>query len=221
MKVVAISAHPDDETIGCGGTLLKHKANGDSINWIIITNINEANGWPSKIVRRRQLEIELVKNKFGFEKTYKLDFPTTKLDEIPISNIINKITNIFNELRPEIIYVVNRSDIHTDHQVTFQAVMSCTKNFRYPFIRRILMYECLSETEFAPALNGNAFIPNVFVDISNFFEDKLSIFMIYQSEIMEDNLPRSKNAITTLANYRGSRIGVLHAETFQLIFEKL
>ncbi|GAH39945.1 unnamed protein product, partial [marine sediment metagenome] len=157
MKILVISPHPDDETLGCGGTILKHKDIGDKIYWLIITNISVKNEWDRDIVEKRQKEIETTAEMYGFEKTFKLDYPTEKLDTIPIQEIIKSISKVILEVKPEIIYLPNRSDVHTDHHITFKAVYSCTKNFRYPFIKKILMYETLSETEFSPALPENAF----------------------------------------------------------------
>ena len=218
-KVLFVAPHPDDETLGCGGTILKHKANGDEIYWLIITNISEQGGWSKSKVKERQNEIERVSEEYEFNKIYKLDFPTTKLDELPMGEIINKISKVFNEVKPHTIYVNNRSDVHTDHQITFQAVMSCSKNFRYPFIKKILMYETLSETEFAPALPEYFFIPNVFVDITDYFGKKLEIMKIYKSEIMEELFPRSIDTINAKARFSGSKIGCKYAENFQLIKE--
>ena len=95
------------------------------------------------------------------------------------------------------------------------------KNFRFPFIKKILMYETLSETEFIPPLSTSIFCPNTFVDISHFIEEKCEIFSIFTSEIMQDNLPRSTSSIKALAQYRGSRIGVEFAEAFMLLQEIL
>jgi N-acetylglucosamine malate deacetylase 1 len=220
-KILFVAPHPDDETLGCGGTILKHKANGDEIYWMIITNISEKDGWNKDTVIRRKEEINKVDKEYGFSKTFKLDFPTTKLDEIPISNIIGEVSKVFNEVKPNTIYVNNRSDIHTDHQIVFKAVMSCTKSFRYPSIKRILMYETLSETEFSPALPEYNFVPNVFVDITQFFENKIEIMKVYKSEIMESPLPRSIDTIKAKCKYLGSRIGCDYAESFCLLFEKL
>lgn len=219
MKILVISPHPDDETLGCGGTILKHKDIGDKIYWLIITNIDIKNGWDKDIVEERQKEIETVAEMYDFEKTFKLDYPTAKLDTIPMQEIIESISKVIFEIKPEIIYLPNRSDVHTDHQITFKTAYSCTKNFRYSFIKKILMYETLSETEFAPALPENIFVPNVFVDITNYFEKKLEIFKIYKSEIMKDPLPRSLDSIKALARYRKSQIGVEYAEGFMLIRE--
>ena len=218
--VLVVAPHPDDETLGCGGTLLKHTNSGDKIYWMIVTNIQSENGWSEEEVQKRQKDIHQIADMYGFEKILKLDFLTTMLDTIPYNDLIAKMSVVIQEVKPSIVYLPNRSDVHTDHQVTFKAAVSCCKSFRAPFIRKILMYECLSETEFAPTLMESAFALNVFVDISDYMERKLAIMSIYSSEMMPDNLPRSRSAIKALAAYRGSRIGVRYAEAFMLLFEK-
>ena len=221
-KILFVSVHPDDETLGCGGTILKHKENGDEIYWLIITgpSVNHPYGFSEEMVNQRKSEIEKVAALYGFKETIKLDFPTQMLDEINQRELILKIDNSITAIKPNVVYLINRSDTHSDHRVAFNAVYACTKNFRKPFIERILMYETLSETEFSPALMENAFVPNVFVDISKYMEKKLEIISVFSSEVMPDNFPRSLNAIKALAAYRGSRIGVSYAEAFVSLFEK-
>lgn len=218
-KVLVFAVHPDDEVLMCGGTLLKHKNNGDEIHWVIITNISEEKGFLKKVVEKRQKEIEKVAKLFNFNSVTKLNFPTTTLDQISMNDLISEVSATIYKIKPTILYIPNRSDVHTDHQVAFNAIYSCTKNFRYPFIKSILIGETISETDFAPALAENTFIPNVFVDITDFFEQKMKIFKVYESEVMVDNLPRSISAITALSQYRGSNIGVNFAETFMLLKE--
>jgi len=218
-KILIIAAHPDDETFGCGGSILKHKSFGKEVYWLIITGISTETGWPEALVARRKAEIESVGEKYEFSNIFNLNLPTTKLDTLSLSELIQPISETINKIRPTVIFLPNRSDIHTDHQIAFKAVMSCTKNFRFPSIKKILMYETLSETEFSPALPENAFIPNVFIDISPFFKRKLEIMNIYESELMKPPLPRSFQAVTSLAQFRGSRIGVQYAEAFMLLLE--
>ena len=162
----------------------------------------------------------MVANKYGFVETIKLDFPTIKLDTIAMSDLISSISNVILQIKPDILFLPNFHDVHSDHSIVFYATYASTKNFRYPFIERILMYETLSETEFSPALSENAFIPNVFIDISEYLDKKIEIIKIFDSEVMEDNLPRSIRAIKHLGGFRGSRIGVDFAEAFMLLFEK-
>jgi LmbE family N-acetylglucosaminyl deacetylase len=216
-KVIVISAHPDDETLGVGGTLLRHKENGDQIHWLIVTNIFESHGFSKERVISRQLEISKVSDMFSFDKVVKLDYPTMKLDSTILFDLVNKISSVFLDIQPEIIYVLNRSDAHSDHRVIFDAVMSCTKSFRYPFIKQVLMYECISETEFAPILPEKVFQPNYFVDISMYLKRKLEIMNIFESEIGEHPFPRSLKNIEALATFRGASVGVEYAEAFQLI----
>lgn len=220
-KVLVIAPHPDDETLGCGGTLLKHGLLGDEIHWLIVTNITEKHGWRIDKVKRRQEEIKKVSKAYGFKSIHKLDFPTMKLDTVPISELVNKISNVIKKVKPHFIYVNHQNDIHTDHQIVFKATISSSKSFRHPYIHRILNYETLSETEFAVQSNGDyGFQPNVFVDITKFFEQKGKIMLEYDSEVMNSPFPRSLDVIESLAKYRGSRIGVQYAEAFLLLYEK-
>lgn len=216
-NVIVISAHPDDEIIGAGGTLLKHAANGDKLFWLIVTNVFEENGFSKERVDSRQKEIDEVAGKLGITRVYKLDYPTMSLSTRTLLEMIPRISDIFSTVKPEIIYCLNRSDAHSDHRVTFDAVMACTKSFRYPSIKKVLMYECISETEFAPALPEKAFIPNYFVDISEFFDRKIEIMSIYKSELAEHPFPRSIKNLEALATFRGASAGVDYAEAFQLI----
>lgn len=215
--VIVISAHPDDEILGAGGTLLKHKKNGDKIYWLITTNIFEEQGFSKERVFSRQREIEKVSEALGAEKVFMLDYPTMSLSTSTLIEMVPKISKVFTEIEPEIVYCLNRSDAHSDHRITFDAVMACTKSFRYPFIKQVLMYECISETEFAPQLPEKVFIPNYFVDISSFLEEKLELMKIYESEVGAHPFPRSLRNIEALATYRGASVGVEYAEAFQLI----
>jgi len=220
-KILAIAPHPDDETLGCGGSILKHISRGDEVSWMILTSIFEVDGWSKEKVKSRQLEIEKIAKIYGFASVEKLEMSSTKLDTIPMSDLIEKISCIINKIKPNTIYLNFKNDVHTDHQIAFKAVISCTKNFRFPFIKRILLYETLSETEFAPSIEGNTFHPNVFIDITHFFEQKKEILKLYEGELMGSKLPRSLEVLESLAKYRGSRIGSQYAEAFMLIYEEL
>lgn len=216
-KIIIISAHPDDETLGAGGTLLKHKKAGDELYWLIITNVFEHQGFTEERVTSRQKEIDAVSKAFGFKKTVHLNYPTMSLSSSSLLKMVPEISSVFMEIQPDTIYCLNRSDAHSDHRVVFDAVMACTKSFRYPFIKKVLMYECLSETEFAPALPEKVFIPNYYVDISEFLQEKISIMQIFDSELGVHPFPRSIDNIKALATYRGASVGVNYAEAFQLI----
>lgn len=220
-NVLAISVHPDDETLGCGGTLLKHREKGDKIFWLILTQANNKITSIKNIENLQKQYVSKVAVTYNFEDFKQLSFLTTELDRYPLGEIILEVSKYIDQIKPSVIYLNFYNDVHSDHRVAFEAVYSCTKNFRYPFIEKILMYESLSETEFAPAIQNNAFVPNVFVDISPFMEKKLEIMKLFTTEQMDEPYPRAMSSIRALARYRGSRIGVEYAEAFMLLFEKL
>jgi len=222
-KVLVVAVHPDDETLGCGGTLLKHKASGDEIYWIIVTSIRGYKNWDlgfsEDVIEKREKEIEKVAKMYNFDEFFKLEFPTIRLDEISMSELIKSVSNVFKEIELNIIYLPFKNDVHSDYRRVFEATYSCTKIFRYPFIKKILMMETLSKTNFADITNS--FIPNVFVDISEFFNKKLAIMKVYESEIGIHPFPRSEETIESLAKVRGAQAGCKYAESFMLLKEIL
>lgn len=221
MNILVLSVHPDDETLGCGGTMLKHKADGDSLYWLILTEGKEELGYSAAFLEARRQQVDQVAEDYGITRTFSLGFPTTQLHRMDFSELMEGIGNVVQEVRPEVVYTINRSDIHTDHQVAARAVMSCTKSFRNPFIRKLLMYECISETEIMPPLPEHLFIPQVYVDISSHMERKLEIMQRYASEIQEPPLPRSLENIRALGRFRGATVAVDYAEAFMLLREVL
>lgn len=216
-KVLVVAVHPDDETLGCGGTLLKHKANKDEAHWLICTTIDKNHNYYDI----REKEIDEVSKLYNFNSVHNLRLKTMRLDEYSMSELVGKISKIINEIKPNIIYLPFKGDVHSDHRKIFEASYSCTKSFRYPFIKKIYMMETLSETEFAPSVSEDNFIPNVFVDISSFFEKKLKIMKVFKSEIAEHPFPRSEKNLRALATLRGATCGCEYAESFVLLKEIL
>ena len=212
MDVLVVAAHPDDETFGCGGTLLKHASKGDDLNWLIATNVFEEHGFSSERVARRRVEIQTVGQEYGFKNIIELSYPTMKLDTIPMLDLVRRISKVINEIHPEVVYLPNRSDVHSDHRVCFEAAYACTKSFRFKSVRKVLMYECLSESEYAPALASTAFIPNYFCDISDFMQQKINILSIYESELGDHPFPRSVENVKALSTFRGATCGCRYAE---------
>ncbi len=214
-KILVVAVHPDDETLGCGGTLLKHKANGDKIHWLICTTLNKKHSY----YQNRDKEIRKVTKLFSFNSVHSLSLETAKVDQYSMVELVEKISKVINKVKPNIIYLPFKEDIHTDHKKIFEASYSCTKSFRFPFIKKIYMMEILSETEFAPSIKKNSFTPNTFVDISKFLNKKIQIMKIYKSEINKHPSPRSEKSIRALATFRGSTSGCKFAESFMLLKE--
>lgn len=216
-KILVVAVHPDDETLGCGGTLLKHKHNGDEIYWLICTKIDDGSDYYDV----RENEIKQASDIYKFDGVFSLGLKTMRVDEYSMSDLIGKISKVINEVKPNIIYLPFKSDVHSDHRKIFEASYSCTKSFRYPFIKKIYMMETISETEFAPSAKDDAFVPNSFVDISNYLDKKIEIMKIFKSEIEEHPFPRSERNLRALATLRGATCGCEYAESFMLLKEIL
>lgn len=219
MKTIVISPHPDDEVLGVGGTLLRRKAEGSKVAWLIMTTISVESGWREDKVKQRADEIKRVAELFCFDEVFALDFQTTLLDRVPMSDLVAEVSNVFRSFEPEEVFVPHPSDVHTDHRIVFNAVASCTKWFRYPSVKRVLAYETLSETDFGLGTD-QGFRPNVFVDIERFIEGKLRAMDIYASELGVFPFPRSHEAIRALATLRGAASGFKTAEAFELLRER-
>ena len=214
-----ISPHPDDETLGCGGSILRHQSENDSLHWIIDTGMTEKLDFSPDMFAELQKEIDTIAALYGYEAVNNLILPTTRLDTIPTGEIVSMLGALFNEIKPDTIYLPNRSDVHSDHRIVFNSAWSCCKTFRYPFISRVLMYETLSETDSMPPFPEAAFLPNSFSDISDFLEKKLEIMRHYKNEIKKHPFPRSEQNIRALATLRGATAGVPYAEAFMLLKE--
>ena len=218
-KVLIIAPHADDEVLGAGGTLLKLRENGFSINWLLVTAPNKNLNWNKEQYDNRKNQIDKVANIIGFDNVYKLNLPSSSLDNIPFGEVVNSISEVINDLKPNEIFIPHKGDIHTDHGIVHKASVSSSKSFRHPYINRILVYETLSETEFGLD-RSNPFNPNLFVDISNFLEKKIELMKIYSAEISDFPFPRSIKSIDALAKFRGSTASYNAAEAFEILKSK-
>ena len=217
-SVVVIAPHADDETLGCGGTLLRHAANGDSINWILVTSMNSDRFSKARIVARRA-EIDNVRQAYGFSSVNELGFPTAQLDTIATSDLVERIGKAILDVEPEIVYLPFPGDIHTDHRAVFVAATATTKWFRCPSVKKVLVCEIPSETDFCISPEVGVFRPNHYVDISLWVDKKIEILSKYEEEILGHPFPRSIAGVRALALLRGAQSGCQAAEAFMLIKE--
>jgi LmbE family N-acetylglucosaminyl deacetylase len=219
-RVLVVAPHPDDETLGCGGTLMRLRQQGAELAWLIVTGISETNGWTAERVQRREMEIAQVAKMIGFASVFNLRLPTARLDTLPMAELIDQFSGAFKSFNPEQVFLPSLSDVHTDHRVVFDAAAACAKWFRNPSVRRVMAYETISETGFGLS-SERIFHPNYFVDISEFLERKLEVMAVYNSEMDEFPFPRSAEAVRAQAAVRGAASGFAAAEAFQLLRERL
>jgi len=218
-NVLVIAVHPDDETLGCGGALLRHRENFDKTHWLIVTKMSKERGFSEAQIATREQQINQVAALYEFESVTQLEVDAGYVDALPTAELVKKIGSAIDRIRPSIVYMPYLFDAHSDHRFVFQSSFAATKSFRYPFIKKVLMMETQSETDFAVASNAQTFSPNYFVNISNQLRKKISIAGIYQEEFGEHPFPRSMRNIEALATIRGATAGYEYAEAFQILRE--
>lgn len=218
--VLHVTPHADDETLGCGGALLRHAAEGDAVHWLIVTDLDGAAGYSAAAIERREREIEAVAAAYPFAAVHRLRLPDARLDALPLLEVALALRGVFAEVRPETVYLPFRGDAHSDHRVVFDAAAACLRPHRAGWARRLLAYETPSETDFAIDPERPGFRPNLFVDVERWLARKIEILGIYgESELGEHPFPRSERGVRALATLRGAAAGVAAAEAFVVLRE--
>ena len=215
MKVLVVAPHPDDEVLGCGGTISKHVADGDEVALCIVTKTFPPE-WPEDFHETRLVEIDKSRTILGISKIFSLDFETAMLDSIPQRTINSKISEIVENYNPDIMYIPFGGDLHRDHRVIFESCLVSIRP-RDNFPNKVLSYETLSETSWGAHISP--FVPNYYVDIEKHIDKKLKGMKAYSSEVKEWPDQRSLESIENHAKARGSEVGVKVAEAFMLIRE--
>lgn len=214
--ILIISAHPDDETIGMGGTLLKLREAGSVLHWLIVTKGKEPQ-WSKEFLEEKEHEIVSVASFFGFAETIWLDFPTVALNTVPGGDVAAAISKVIARIRPSIVYAPPKHDVNADHRAVFEATEVAVRSLPNSPVREFLSYEIPTTTRFGSAEAGTYFLPNYYVDISAQFSRKIDAFKLYRDEIRNFPHPRSLEGLEILAKERGLAIGCEYAEAFQIM----
>lgn len=215
MKVLVVSPHADDETLGAGGSILKHKAEGDQVFWLNMCTLKENFGYALELVIERREQVEKICDAYSLDGYIDFELEPACLDVYPRNELIKRMGQAMTRIAPDVVILPHRGDIHSDHRIAFEVVMACTKVFRYPSIKRIMSMEILSETDFADP--AEVFCADYFVDISDYLEKKIEIMRIYSSELGTHPFPRNENSIRASALLHGITAGVEYAEAFHII----
>lgn len=217
-KVLVVVAHPDDEVLGCGGTIAKHIDNGDIVSVLILADgetSREAKDIESKVLTR-QNAAKAANQVLGVEDLVVCEYPDNRLDTIPLLTLVQEIEVCLNLGTPEIIYTHNSKDVNIDHRVVHDAVIAAVRPEPNKRVKEIYFFEIPSSTEYRPTTSANPFAPNYFVDIAKFLDKKVLSLTEYKSELRDFPHPRSIEAIKCLAKWRGASVGVYAAEAFEV-----
>lgn len=218
MNILVIAPHADDEVLGVGATMAKHIDKGDNVYICIVTR-GVKPLFDDEYMDKLRNETLLAHKILGSVKTYFLEFPSVMLEQIPRYEINNRIFNVVQEVKPDIVYMPHFGDMQKDHQIVAEAVMVAVRPKYEHAVKHIYSYETLSETGWNIPNTQNEFIPNVYEDISDYLDKKLEVMSAYESQLSDYPNPRSIEAIEALAKYRGSTVNLRAAEAFMLIRE--
>ena len=226
--VLVIAAHPDDEVLGCGGTLAKMAEEGAEIYLAFLADGVGARGAApapaprdtatlshTELTQRRQAA-EAAARILGAASVHFDDLPDNRLDSIPLLDIVQRVEALIDRHRPATVFTHHAGDLNLDHRLVHQAVMTACRPQRGHPVRTLLCFEVSSSTEWQPPGSGVPFAPNWFVDIGATLAHKLAALDAYAAELRDWPHPRSRQGVEHLARWRGATVGCEAAEAFML-----
>lgn len=218
-RVAAIVAHPDDEVLGCGGTLRRHVLAGDAVSIVILADgetSRETLGQTEAAIERRSTAAQQAAAILGVANIQMHSLPDNRLDGETLLDIVKIVERHIGEIRPDIVYTHHAGDLNVDHRRVHEAVVTaCRPQLGHP-VETLLFFEIASSTEWQPPLSASPFLPNWFVDISGTLATKLEALTAYGHEMRDWPHPRSYRGVEHLARWRGAVVGCDAAEAFML-----
>ena len=218
MNVLIIAPHPDDEVLGCGGTIAKRAEQGHSVFVCVVTKGGEPL-FHEKDVEKVRSECREADRLLGVKDTFFLDYPAVRLEEVPRYLLNDGILKAVQSVKPDEVYIPHRGDMQLDHKIIVDAAMVALRPKYEHVIQRIYAYETLSETGWDLPNAVNEFLPTVYENVTETLEKKLAAMRVFQSQLAEFPAARSLEAVEALAKYRGSMVNLRAAEAFMLIRE--
>ena len=222
MSVLVVAAHPDDEILGCGGTIARLAREGHQVRIAIL-----AEGISSRYAHREDADpgqlqhlhaqAQQAGNKVGAREVVLCKLPDNRLDTVPLLEVVKLVEELVARFRPEVIYTHHPGDLNVDHGVVHRAVLTATRPVAGQCVSEIYAFEVPSSTEWAFQRLGPSFRPNVFVDITKTLETKIDALACYDTEMRKFPHPRSAEALRAIATRWGSVVGLPAVEAFELI----
>ncbi len=216
MAVLIVAAHPDDEVLGCGGTMARHVAEGEAVTVAILAQGITSRGTRAAkpAIARLRTAAKAANKALGVSDIRFFDFPDNRMDTVARLDVVKTIEELAAEIMPHTLYTHFPGDLNVDHQVVAHAVATaCRPQPGHP-VRSILYFEVPSATEWKTPGAGPAFDANAFIDISGTLPAKMRAMAAYRSEMRAFPHPRSREAVKHLARWRGACVGVAAAEAF-------
>ncbi len=220
--VLVVAAHPDDEVLGCGGTIARMAAAGRTVHVLLLADgenaraTTDGSGVAAGAVAARHVAAEKACRILGCTSVEALTLPDNRMDGLVLLDVVKEIEARISRHAPTTLLTHHGGDVNVDHRVTHQAVIVACRPVPAHSVRELLFFEVPSSTEWCPPGSGYSFVPNYFVDVAEMLDRKMAAIDAYASELRDFPHPRSKPAIEALARWRGATVGVVAAEAFVL-----
>lgn len=221
-KVLVVAAHPDDEVLGCGGTIARLVKQGCNVSVAILgegitSRYENRNDAPTVLAEKLHSTASRVARVLGVEDVYQYKLPDNCMDTVPLLEVVKIIEGLIEKVKPEVVYTHHEGDLNIDHVITARAVLTATRPVSGCPVREIYSFEIPSSTEWSFARGSSAFRPNVFIEITDTLKLKIDAMSLYEGEVRPFPHPRSPEALTCIAKRWGSVVGCSSAEAFELI----
>ena len=222
-KILIIAAHPDDEVLGCGGSMAKWCIDGHVVHVLIMAEgATSRDKSRDRVTRQKELSHLARSAKkageiLGVASVELLDYPDNRMDSVDLLDVVKSVEGHIDKNKPEVVVTHHSGDLNIDHQITQQAVMVACRPQPGHSVKRILSFEVPSATDWQSPTVCNHFVPHRFDHISQTLEIKIKAIETYKSEMQKWPHARSIKALEHLARWRGASVGVEAAEAFMLI----
>lgn len=220
-KVLVIAAHPDDEVLGMGGTIAKLVKEGNTVDVLIVTDGSSAQYRDSdhlaEIIEAKKIETRDCADVLGIRDIYYGELPDMKLDTTPHIRINQVIEDVIDKVQPDAVFTHFWGDVNCDHQNVYKSTLVAVRPVMGQVVRELYCYRVPSSTEWTPNKADTMFMPNCFVDIEAYAEQKYKAFACYSTELRDYPHPRSVQYLRESDKAAGLRVGMLAAEEFVLL----
>ena len=218
-SVLIVAAHPDDDVLGCGGTIAKLGKQGFAVHVAFMTDGVGARGrgkTAAAVAKKRREAAQKACRILGVKSASYGSFPDNRMDTVDLLDVVKRVEEEIGRYQPAMLLTHHAGDLNVDHRVVHEAVLTACRPQKGHPVRTLLFFEVPSSTEWMTPGSGPVFAPNYFVDISSTLETKMAALAAYKAELRPWPHPRSHEAITHLAKWRGASVGAYAAEAFIL-----
>ena len=213
MKILIIAPHMDDETLGCGGTIIRHINSGDQVAVCIVANRAYNHKYDLDLINNEKQSCKNAQKILSYQELFFLDLPDEKLDQSQI-DIIAPIEKVVAECKPDIAYIPHRGDLNQDHRAVFEAARVVFRPNAIHRVTKLLAFEVPSSTDQVPATSEWPFLPNYYVNVENVLAEKIKAMSCYSKEKKDFPHSRSSEGLRVFSKKRGMEVGIKAAEAF-------